>query len=196
MIYFNSEHLPGRLLWAIVFATLFITIGKAVPDTYFRYFDKTQYLKITQPITMDKIVYKPCDTTTLTTQIEALVDVNVKSLTQLVLIHEGDGVEKTTIIIAGEMPIKAMGPHIISGELPLPCDLKDGRYFWQGNATYLVRGIEKVTSFITVGFDVNKTGQLVETKTIEKKVFVPVTKTITVMVTPPPTATPRPKGNK
>ncbi len=183
---------------AVIGCFMFTFIAWSISNFYLRFLDKTQYLKITQPINVDKMVYKPCDTMVLTTQMEALVDVNIKTLTQLILVKQGDGTEKTDTVIEGEIPIKAMGPHIVSGNLTLPCGLKEGRYFWQGNARYEVKGIEKTVSFITVNFDVKNSGELTNTQIIENKIFVPVKETIIVRSSPIPTPVPtqRAKGRK
>ena len=125
----SKYRLAERSGQAIIFAMAFAVLGYYVPNLYYKYLDSTQYLKITEPVSVDQSVYKPCDGVVLNTQLEALVDINVKSLTQLILIKEGDGTEKTNVILRGELPIKAMGPHIVSGQLPLPCDLKEARYF-------------------------------------------------------------------
>lgn len=152
----NNRHLPNRILYAVIFAALFSIVGWAIPEVWYKYIDETEYLVISQPISVDKKLYEPCEETTLTTKLTAKVDLNVSSLTQLVLTNENGDSVRVGRVISAEAPIKAREEHIISGSLPLPCDLKEGAYFWQGNATYSVRGFDRTLSFITETFTVEK----------------------------------------
>lgn len=150
--YFDSKHLAQRILMAIIVGTLFSFMGWAIPEVYFKFLDDTQYLTITQPISIDKKEYAPCEKTTLTTKMRAKVNVTVRSLTQLVLTNDKGDKFIVGDIFNAEAPIRAQEEHSISGKLPLPCDLEDGLYFWEGNATYYVRGYEKNLSFISDTF--------------------------------------------
>lgn len=152
--YLDNQHLPKRLLSAILFAFIFSVVGYVIPDVYYRYVDKTAYLEIEQPISVSKKEYHPCEGTELTTKLVAYVDVNVQSLTQLVLTNDEGDSYRVGDIITAETPIMARDQHIVSGVLPLPCELSEGSYYWQGNATFSVRGIEKTISFISETFTV------------------------------------------
>ena len=40
----------------------------------------------------------------------------------------------------------------------LPCDIKDGLYYWQATIKYHVRGFEKQYTYVSDTFNVNKYG--------------------------------------
>lgn len=152
--YFD-EHLPKRLLMALVGASFFFLMSVLVPDLYFHYLDHTQYIQITQPVSMDKDQYQPCEKTILTTTLTALIDTPVHSITQLVLIKEGSGVERINgSIHEGTIPVRQLGPHLISGSMNLPCNVSPGNYLWQGVATYQIHGYDRNISFTTSTFRV------------------------------------------
>lgn len=150
----NDESLPTRIVSAVLFALIFSILGTSIPDIYFKYIDKTQYLKVTLPIDVDRELYQPCDTTTLTTHLNAVVDVNVNSLTELILVREDAAAIRTGYVLETKTPVRALQDHAIGGKAVIPCDVEPGRYFWQGNATYFVRGVEKNTPFYSETFNV------------------------------------------
>lgn len=146
-----------RLLFAGILFAIFSFVG-SLPDIYYRYFDNTQYLTITQPVSIDKKNYAPCEKVVLTTKLTSQVDLNARSLVQLILIKDDGTNSGVGRILQGEVPILARKEHIVSGALQLPCDLSTGRYYWQGTATYSIRGYEKTYSFISDTFNVSVSG--------------------------------------
>lgn len=154
----QDQSLPTRIVSAVLFALIFSVVGTAIPDIYFRYLDRTQYLQISLPIDVDKEQYTQCDSTLLTTHLNALVDVNVTALTELVLVRDTDqaGI-RTGYVLETKTPVRALQDHVVGGLAILPCDVPPGRYFWQGNATYFVRGVEKNTPFFSESFLVTET---------------------------------------
>lgn len=153
---YMDEHLGKRVATALLVGFLFMIIGSGLPDMYYRYLDKTQYLTIVQPISIDKKFYHPCDAMTLTTKITSSLDVNVKTLTQLVLVRQDSSTEIASRTIEVEIPIRAQNAQITSGSLKLSCSLINGTYFWQGTATYPVRGYNHTVSFISETFTIEK----------------------------------------
>ncbi len=160
---YMDQHLPKRIILAIAFAIAFVVIPAVLTDFYFHYIDNTKYIMITQPVSVDQKEYKPCDPVLITTTLTAKIDVNIHSLTQLVLIKDDSSTTRVGEVIPGDIPIRALDPHIISGTIYLPCKLDDGRYFWQGNGTYLVHGYERTFSFTSDTFNVWQTGLSPET---------------------------------
>lgn len=166
-----DSHLPQRLFSALFMALFAILVPRMLLDVYFRFLDKTEYITITQPVSIDKKQYMPCETVILTTQVKSSIDTNVHSLTQLILIREDD----SHFIASGsadarDIPIRSSGPKVISGSITLPCNLGDGRYFWQGNASYTVRGYQKNTSFISDTFNVSKNGLSPSGQTLQDQI--------------------------
>lgn len=190
--------LRPRFLYAVLFAFLFSFMGWAIPEVYFRYLDKTEYLVVQQPVSVDRKLYAPCERTRLTTKLEAKVDVNVKSLTQLILTNEKGDKIRASEVIEAEAPILADDEHIVSGWLNLPCDLEEGLYYWQGNATFEVNGNEKTISFISETFTVEISEEEPEEKeatpsaqtTLRQPFFIPSSPAPTAAPSPQPTSQP------
>ena len=158
IMYYFDEHLPNRLLSAMIFAFIFIATPKLLTDFYFHYLDQTQYISITQPMSIDKKTYKPCEPVIVTTRLTAKIDADVTSLTQLVLMKDDISTVRIGRVMESKTPVRALDPHSVSSAIPLPCDLEDGRYFWQGNASYFIRGYEHTISFVSDTFNVYKAG--------------------------------------
>jgi hypothetical protein len=150
---------PSRFVNATIFAFVFAFIGWIVPMTYFRYFDQTNYYTVLQPVSVDKNTYKPCEKTTITTTRTALVDLEISYTRYLRLIRIGDNAQ----IIIDEATNKSnvgvkKGIAIVSKSLKLPCNLEDGRYLWQGVATYEYKNSKKTYVYISEVFAVRKSG--------------------------------------
>jgi len=145
-----SKHLPQRILLSMVFAIAFAVVGKFIPEIYFRYFDRTVYYFIEQPISVDKTVYKPCEITRVTINSVALVDITGWSVVDLVLIRADNKLEK----VAAIQRVSAIpkGERTLIVDWPLPCDISDGIYYWQAVIKYDVRGIQKTYSYLTDTF--------------------------------------------
>lgn len=154
-----SENLPRRLFVSLVFAFLFASIGIAVPTFYYKHMDDRQYVIVDSPVNVDKNYYKPCESTVLTTQLAALLDVDALILNQLVLVNnKGEQFQVLSSLYEIRTPIQKQELHQVSSPYTLPCDLKDGRYFWRGTITYKILGFEKTTGFISQTFFVTKSG--------------------------------------
>lgn len=155
---------PNRIMYALIFALLFSGIGYYAPAFYLENIDKTEYYTMQQPLKMDKITYKPCDTTVLTTTRKSLVDTNITFTRDLKLIRIIDEAHVTipqARFISDQIVSK--GIKVISVALPLPCDLEDGTYYWEGNGIYKVRNIEKNYIYISDSFEVKR-------ETVEEKI--------------------------
>jgi len=155
-----DQHLPKRITFAVIGLLLFVLLGQAIPDFYFKYFDKTQYYSIIQPIPMDQKWYKPCDETTLTATRTSLIDTQASFSIDLIL-TKSDGTEILKVPnghLNRDASVKAGEKQTISVIYPLPCELPDGIYFWQATMKYSVRGVEKQYTYITDTFNVNEFG--------------------------------------
>src|SRR3990172_10155025 len=158
--YFTGKHLPMRFLYALVFAFMFSVIGWAIPNIYYQYVDGTVYYTVEQPISVDKTVYKPCKETILITKRNALIDTIAVFSTDLTLVGE-DGSEFK--VPDGHLNTEASvrkGEVVVKVAYKLPCELADGRYFWQSTMNYSVRGVQKIYTYITEVFEVSQDGEL------------------------------------
>jgi hypothetical protein len=157
--YLESKHLPGRIFWAVIFAALFSSVSFAIPQTYYKFIDTTEYLTIDSPISVDGTYYKPCDLVSVGAGIESKIDVEAIVLTELVLVKDnGDTTRIDGSQIVQQAPFRKSEHRLISSYLKLPCELEDGRYYWQGNAVYMIRGFERTESYISETFNVTQSG--------------------------------------
>lgn len=143
-------------LIALVIILFFTFGGWIARDFYFQYMDTRQYVYFSQPMTVDKKVYIPCETVIISTILHAEYDVSLKSLTHLILTNSNGDRVRIGNIITNEDLILAAKPHKISYHLQLPCDIASGTYFWQGIKTYSINGVTKNVGFITEQFTVDK----------------------------------------
>lgn len=157
---FVDEHLSKRVFFAIIFASVFIALGGALPDLYFRYLDNTEYYTVSQPIPVNQKWFKPCDDTILTATRTSLVDTQANFAVDLVLKDvKGNRVLKIpNAHFTTDASVQKGEDVTISVVYKLPCDLADGLYFWQATMKYHVRGYEKFYTYISDTFNVNQYG--------------------------------------
>lgn len=149
-----DQHLPMRTFSALLFAIIFGLLGWAIPETYFRYFDKTEYYTVEQPVSVDQTIYQPCDDTVITLVRTALVDTIGEFEVDLRLI-DVDGVQfNVNQAHITRVASIAGGKSVVRASYPLPCNLPDGVYFWQATIRYHVNGIEKQYVYVTQTFQV------------------------------------------
>ena len=136
-------------------AVLFMAVGWGIPETYYRYFDKTVYYEIQSPITvLEKHNFSPCEIVHFRMYRKSFVDSTSKTITQLELVRNSTSeiVEYATL---DGIIIDTKGQFVpIDIAKKLSCDLEAGTYYWKGVAKFYVRGIEKSESFQTDMFNV------------------------------------------
>ena len=148
-----------RFIFAGIFAFAFAIVGWIVPNTYYKYFDKTVYYSVVQPVSINKTVYKPCEETILTTTRTSLIDTNILFTRYLRLVRVEDNAQIVIdeAINKSEIGVKK-GIMTVSRALKLPCNLIDGNYFWQAVAVYQYKGNQKTYTYVTENFSVRTTG--------------------------------------
>lgn len=160
--YLNNDHLPQRIMAAIVMCAVFSIIGWLVPEMYYRYIDRTEYLTVDSPISVERTYYKPGDLVAVSAGIEVKVDVQAVVLTELVLVktgsNNGDYVRVDGSQIIQNAPFRKADHHIVTTYLKLPDSLTNGMYYWKGNACYELRGYEKCESYVSQTFNVTQSG--------------------------------------
>lgn len=152
MNYFKGDQLPSRVLMALLFAGIFSVIAEFIPNVYFRYFDKMAYYSIEQPISVDKKFYNPCEVTRATIKRVSLINTTASSVIDLVLV-KADKSEEKIINLNRDMAI-IKGERVLTVHWPLPCDIPEGKYYWQAVMKYNVNGIERTYSYISETFNV------------------------------------------
>lgn len=197
--YFD-EHLPKRVVLALVFAFHFMLIGWLVPELYFKYFDNTNYYTVVQPVPVDKKWYKPCDDVQVTATRTSLVNVNLDVNIELILRKDGDTIFKVPNGKVHRTATVQQGKGVtILVTYPLPCDLPPGLYYWQIIATYKVHGYDRTYLAVTDTFNVNEFGESPEllkvatqSATLKQEVPVvrPALRAATTTPTPAPTVQP------
>lgn len=159
-INYFDEHLPRRVTLALFFGLCFAVIGWLVPETYFKYMDKTQYYTVVQPIPINQKWFKPCDDTILTATRTSLVDTQAVFGVDLILKDKnGTGILKVpNAHFITQASVRAGERVTVSVVYKLPCKLPDGLYYWQATMRYHVRGVEKEYTYVSDTFNVNQYG--------------------------------------
>lgn len=142
----------------VIFAVL-AGLGRLLPDVYYRYLDTREYYVVEQPVPVDKEVYKACDDTLLVAKRKAMVDLIAVFSTDLTLINQ-DGIEYK--VPSGHIDTEASvrrGEIVVGVIYKLPCDIPEGRYFWQSTMAYEMRDVPKVYTYISEIFEVSEDGE-------------------------------------
>jgi len=149
MKYFN--HFKNALPEMLLFGILFAVIGYAVPRTYYQFFDKTDYYQIKTPIEVEQVAYKQGQAVKVYLVRNSMIDSQGTSIINLSLLKENSR-ERVSQQVKEVSMTKGEGIIITSWELP--CDIKPGQYFFEGNIKFKVREFEKYAPFYTVNFEV------------------------------------------
>ena len=144
---FNA--IKGSLCEMAFFACMFAAIGYFVPEIYFRYFDRTQYYLIQNPIVVENTLIRPCDKVTVEINRKSLISTNALSVRELVLIKDSIEVARFTTDIAINL-----NDTIVHAQWLIPCDVTPGTYMFRGVVSYKFRGQEKTTEFYSTNFEV------------------------------------------
>lgn len=149
-----SQDVRTRMLHGVIGFVIFLAIGYYAPRIYINNFDKTDYITITQPIPLDKDIYRHCDNITLLANINSKI--NVRAKVSIQLIEASDKSLKPLMSSEGTY-LFVEGKNLESAEIPLKefeknCDRKPGIYFFRGIITYKYKDDERTYSYITTTF--------------------------------------------
>lgn len=148
---FRSDMLhPTRLLYALIFATLFIVLGYFTPRFYEQYIDQTNYYTIKQPATVDQESYKQCDKIAVTAVRTSSFNMSVHSTVQLFLVNTNGQIYKGVVVYDGNVIVGISKDVVIHLIYTVPCDIRDGQYYIKGIIVYPLPLIEKTRSYIWV----------------------------------------------
>lgn len=139
----------------MLFGALFAIMGFLVPYTYYNYFDNTQYYKVISPVKVEQREYKACEKIDAYIDRESLIDGHGDSIINLTLIREDEtGIKSDRITSVYREITMTRGKGVVVTHWTLPCDVRPGKYYYDGVVQYEVRGIKKYTAFTTEVFEV------------------------------------------
>lgn len=157
-----KNHVRFQFKYIISFSILFYVLsltGQILSNIYFKYYDKTKYYDITNPITVEKRQNFLCSYIDAYIHRKVLVPIQGTSVRQLTLVRKNDGrsqrIKPYTTDIQAEVGEGTMVVH-----WRLPCDSEEappGTYYFEGMVSYKVGDITKYTHFITENFEVMAT---------------------------------------
>lgn len=154
----SKFEIVARAIWSMLLgATMFTVLGWGIPEIYYRYIDQTVYYQIHSPIEVeDHKIYHPCEAVTFDVTTKSVVGTMGKLLVELDLVESGS--EKLIQSQQYDVYLENTDGDISQwkSEQLLPCNLKDGQYYWKGLIRYKVRGIEKTAEYTTETIQVQK----------------------------------------
>ena len=147
--------MKDKILHMLAATALFAAIGWFIPEIYFRHFDTRQYYQIENPITIHNKPAVACENVEVHLNRKSSITTDAVSIIQLNLVNTET---KETTRVYNQMrnvAIKELN-EFQSVELlwDLPCNLKSGKYYFDGVISYKVRDISKSTAFYSEMFDV------------------------------------------
>lgn len=200
---YMDEHLPRRLLFAVLMAIIFMLLPIVFFYTYYGLLDQTQYYTVVQPVPVAQKWYKPCDDVVLTATRTSLLDISGAVQTDLVLKQNSDIIFKVPDAKFNRNVSISKGEKVtVSVSYPLPCGLADGLYYWQITLTYKVKGFQHQYTAISDTFNVNQYGldpDVINAATSSaelQKLITPRIQNPSVRVSPTPAPEPKQESNQ
>lgn len=138
----------------ITFTLLFAILGTLIPQTYYQFFDLTEYYKIGEPVRIEQREYYPCDYVDAFITRESLIDGHGDSIINLSLVREDTGEVLDRVISEERRVTIKKGSGTVITHWEIPCIAKPGRYYYDGVIEYEVRGIKKHEGFVSDVFRV------------------------------------------
>jgi len=152
-----------QLRYILFFGFLFLFAGWLIPEIYFKYFDTTQYYRITIPIQLDKKIYSACDSQMGTTVRVSYIDTIIEYSRVLVNITSpSEPFKILSTVKQATLPVKRtpLQGETIYSAYQIPCDTEDGIYFWEGVALYTYRNNEKTFYVNTETFTIKNNSDI------------------------------------
>lgn len=146
---------PSRLLYAILFGALFVTLGYFGPRFYLENFDTTEYYSVEQPVTVHKHIYKPCEKVVATIVRTSKLNMEGHSVVQLYLVDRNN-LSKSIPLFNNDVLIEKTESQVFNLTYTLPCNVETGEHFIQALIKYQIKGIEKSYVWRTNTFSIEK----------------------------------------
>lgn len=142
--------------YMVIFAVIAIAAGYCIPQTYYQYFDTTEYYQIKNPVEIKEEQVFACSQIDAYIDRVSLIDGQGDAIVNLTLIREDmDGALDRVKSINRRITI-TKGSGVIITHWEVPCEIKPGTYYFDGVVEYEVRGVKKNTSFKTELFNVEE----------------------------------------
>lgn len=154
LINFNTR-LKQQMIYIILFGAILTIFGDCIPTIYYKYFDTTQYYKISVPVKVGKTIYKAGDDVDIFVHRNSLISTQGKVTVSLTLVRQIDGLKQRVNTFNRNILI-GQGEETYVTEYPIPVGVKEGMYFFEGDVVYTVRDMQKNTHFVTQVFQVIK----------------------------------------
>lgn len=141
----------GLRMWhAIVFTAVFFIVGYYAPKIWYKWIDRTEYVKV-DIVSFDKKVYKPCEIATSITHYYSRIDTEVRFRYRINRVVDN----KIVTVPNSEQEIKTFikqtgvkGVSVV-GHPPVPCNFEPGVYFSEGIVIYYIRGEPRTAPYRT-----------------------------------------------
>lgn len=149
---------PTRLLYMGLFALIFMFIGVGVPDIYFKYIDKTEYIKVVQPVHVEQEIYKRGEDISVTIIRTSLINTQGHIVIQLHLVRDNN-TESKYILANSEIAIVKSDNEIFYQTYTLPIDIPVGNYHLEAVVNYPYRNLIKTYAWKSESFSIEDVTQ-------------------------------------
>ncbi len=127
-----------RIIVVLFTMVLLTVLGQLLPNIYYKYFDKTNYITVKQPVPVDAKEYRPGDTILLLLERTSQLDIALDGQYELALVRATDRYEP--IAEQNTRGVVTMGRRIIIYKFQIPDDAPTGKYFIRGVYPYSFKG--------------------------------------------------------
>lgn len=149
----KTEPIFHRIVYAFVGCCIFLYLGWIIPNLYLTYFDGAEYYTA-KFISLDKTIYKPCDTIVFTIHRDSKVKSGATFSTSLFRITEtGQRIPIARRSGPGDITLGEQG---IANTIVIPCDAPEGNYTIGRVVIYRVYDREKTFSYQSPEFLITK----------------------------------------
>lgn len=145
-------HLKERIVYMMIFIVLFNMLGYYFPLFYYRNLDRTEYVTVEVPATIDKQSYRPCEKVIVTVDRRSKINTRGSNVVQLIQLVNEETQKRTTL--AKDDFIIEVGRVILHLPYIIPCDTLPGKYFIETVIEYKAHDIERHYIWSTEGFSV------------------------------------------
>lgn len=148
-----------RILYAMVGALIFLVVGWGVPDIYFKYFDKTNYVFVNQPVHVNQETFNRGDEIAVTLIRTSLIDTRGYVIVQLHLVNDNNSETKYPLA-DNEIAIAKSDHEVFYQKYLLPTHTPTGKlipfgtYHLEAIISYDYRGLPKSYAWKSVSFSI------------------------------------------
>lgn len=145
----------SRWIMVVLVAFLFTYVGSVLPDLYYRYVDKTVYISVKQPFSLNKKIFTPCEEVKALIVRTSIIDTQVEGLLELTLVKPAS-LYIPIPLYQGPFVVNK-GTRTLEYTYKLPCTLPDGEYLIRGIYKYEIKDYHREYALISEYFTVQST---------------------------------------